>query len=104
MGADQLEFQAVRKPRFDLDIHQFKAHAELLISSLHTVSLWSFGIFMDKRKKSDFRYSKWEKNGTLSFIPPDGRFSLLEYEAPAVTQLPLSIKAGMSIEGNGGEF
>jgi len=40
----------------------------------------------------------------LSFIPPDGRFSLLEYEAPPVAQLPLSIKAGMTMEDNGGEL
>ncbi|KAL7424168.1 hypothetical protein Q5752_001754 [Cryptotrichosporon argae] len=50
-------------------------------------------------------YNKWSKDGILSFIPPDGRFKLLEYEtAPAPRQLPFSLKATRSSDGNGGRF
>ncbi|ORX40010.1 putative adaptor complex subunit medium chain 3 [Kockovaella imperatae] len=49
------------------------------------------------------RYSKWEKNGVLSFIPPDGRFKLLEFQVPPMrVQLPLQLVPKMSIEENGG--
>ncbi|WWD10014.1 hypothetical protein V865_008147 [Kwoniella europaea PYCC6329] len=56
------------------------------------------------------RYNKWEKNRILSFIPPDGKFRLLEYQAVPTTtgtvknQLPLGVKANMVIEPNGGRF
>ncbi|OCF36507.1 AP-3 complex subunit mu [Kwoniella heveanensis BCC8398] len=53
------------------------------------------------------RYGKWEKAGVLSFIPPDGKFRLLEYQAVAGTsknQVPIALKAGMAIETNGGRF
>ena len=40
----------------------------------------------------------------LSFIPPDGKFKLVEYQAAVGTrmQMPLSLKAGMAVEDNGG--
>lgn len=48
------------------------------------------------------RYSRWEKDGALSFIPPDGRFKLLGYDGGSVTALPLHLKAQMSVDDNGG--
>ncbi|WWC69284.1 uncharacterized protein I206_103222 [Kwoniella pini CBS 10737] len=53
------------------------------------------------------RYNKWEKNRILSFIPPDGKFILLEYQAVASTsktQIPLGVKANLVVEPNGGRF
>ncbi|CAD6591025.1 MAG: hypothetical protein TREMPRED_005960 [Tremellales sp. Tagirdzhanova-0007] len=52
------------------------------------------------------RYTKWERDQILSFIPPDGKFKLLEYQAKAGSSLakPLSLKAGMSVDENGGRF
>jgi hypothetical protein len=51
------------------------------------------------------RYNKWTKDGVLSFIPPDGKFRLLDYEASSSkAQLPLQLKAGMTIEENGGQL
>jgi hypothetical protein len=49
------------------------------------------------------RYSRWERDGALSFIPPDGRFKLLDYAAGPVSQLPVSLKAKLSVDDNGGE-
>lgn len=51
------------------------------------------------------RYTKWERDHVLSFIPPDGKFKLLEYQAMVGTRipLPLSLKAGLSVEDNGGK-
>lgn len=48
------------------------------------------------------RYNRWERDSVLSFIPPDGKFKLLEYEAPAA-QVPLSLKARMTTDATGGK-
>ncbi|WVR05293.1 hypothetical protein IAU60_002306 [Kwoniella sp. DSM 27419] len=53
------------------------------------------------------RYGKWEKSKVLSFIPPDGRFRLLEYQASAgcsKNQLPVSLKANLVVQPNGGKL
>ncbi|WWC60961.1 uncharacterized protein I303_103538 [Kwoniella dejecticola CBS 10117] len=53
------------------------------------------------------RYNKWEKSRILSFIPPDGKFRLLEYQAVASTsknQIPIGVKANLVVEPNGGRF
>ncbi|ODN98475.1 AP-3 complex subunit mu [Cryptococcus wingfieldii CBS 7118] len=49
------------------------------------------------------RHGRWKKDSVLSFIPPDGKFRLLEYEASASTaknQLPISLKAAMATESH----
>lgn len=46
------------------------------------------------------------KDGVLSFIPPDGKFRLLEYESVinnARTSVPIQLKAGLTIGDYGGE-
>ncbi|WWC89889.1 uncharacterized protein L201_004818 [Kwoniella dendrophila CBS 6074] len=53
------------------------------------------------------RYNKWEKNRILSFIPPDGKFRLLEYQSVSSSsknQIPLGVKANLVIEPNRGRF
>ncbi|GMK59576.1 hypothetical protein CspeluHIS016_0801820 [Cutaneotrichosporon spelunceum] len=50
------------------------------------------------------RYSRWERDHVLSFIPPDGKFKLLEYEAASVPKLPFLLKAGMQLDETGGRF
>ncbi|KAJ9119511.1 hypothetical protein QFC22_003219 [Naganishia vaughanmartiniae] len=62
------------------------------------------------------RYKKWNKDHVLSFIPPDGHFDLLEYEAvPSVRStalaannksfgLPLVFKPELRLDDTGGKF
>lgn len=61
------------------------------------------------------RYKKWNKDHVLSFIPPDGHFDLLRYEAvqPSVKgvgaaskgfPLPLVFKPELKLEEAGGTF
>ncbi len=60
------------------------------------------------------RYKKWNLDGLLSFIPPDGHFKLLEYQVakPAGAgaglvrpiALPLHVKPVVKIEPGGGAF
>jgi hypothetical protein len=48
------------------------------------------------------RYSKWEKDGVLSFIPPDGKFRLLEYQVAGSSQVPISLRPQVKVEEHGG--
>jgi AP-3 complex subunit mu len=52
------------------------------------------------------RFKKWDENRLISFIPPDGHFKLLEYQAakPASGKLsiPLSLKPVMTLGDHGG--
>lgn len=46
------------------------------------------------------------KDGVLSFIPPDGKFRLMEYECAsdnARTSVPIQLKTGLTIEDYGGK-
>lgn len=97
MGKDKLEFKAYRQSGSTVNFHQPKNHDKLCLSPLHTVSQ------IRGEPITHVRYSKWEKNGSLSFIPPDGRFRLLEYETEAKVQLPLAVEAAITLEENGGE-
>lgn len=49
------------------------------------------------------RYNRWERDSVLSFIPPDGKFKLLEYETPSPPQIPIALKARVSADAGGGE-
>ena len=51
------------------------------------------------------RYNRWERDQVLSFIPPDGRFQLLDYQTavPPNQKPPLHVKAAMSTDEYGGE-
>ncbi|RXK35486.1 AP-3 complex subunit mu [Tremella mesenterica] len=50
------------------------------------------------------RYNRWNRDKVLSFIPPDGKFKLLEYQAADLTkgQLPFLLSPSMTLEENGG--
>jgi AP-3 complex subunit mu len=48
------------------------------------------------------RLSRWAKSpGTLSFIPPDGPFRLLEYETPEIVAVDLPIRIEGKVEDTG---
>ena len=51
------------------------------------------------------RYNKWLREGILSFVPPDGKFKLFEFQGAASQSrsLPLALKTGLVVEDNGGE-
>jgi len=38
------------------------------------------------------RISRWQKEKVISFVPPDGKFTLLKYRLPNAGQLPLDIQ------------
>ncbi|KNZ63548.1 hypothetical protein VP01_1129g5 [Puccinia sorghi] len=53
------------------------------------------------------RYSKWEKEKLVSFIPPDGPFRLMSYQSTLNTSsssLPVTIKPKITIGEQGGSF
>lgn len=54
-----------------------------------------------------YRYNKWNRDHVLSFIPPDGRFKLLEYQVSedvvAFKSLPITLLPKIKLEDNGGE-
>ena len=99
MGQDQRKLSAVWQSRPHSDIRRRETHVKLLVSPLHTVRRGRTG----RARRANDRHKKWEKDRTLSFIPPDGRFLLLEYEAPRRTTLPLVVKAGLTLEEGGGK-
>lgn len=48
------------------------------------------------------RLSKWTKSpGTLSFIPPDGPFTLLDYETPDATNIDIPLRIESKIDETG---
>ncbi|KAK5583039.1 hypothetical protein RB653_004629 [Dictyostelium firmibasis] len=42
------------------------------------------------------RYSRWENDRVLSFIPPDGNFKLLTYRVKGINQFPIYVKPQIS--------
>ncbi|EGC38186.1 clathrin-adaptor medium chain apm 3 [Dictyostelium purpureum] len=48
------------------------------------------------------RYSRWENERVLSFIPPDGNFKLLNYRVKGINQLPIYVKPQISFSEGGG--
>ncbi|KAH8556450.1 Mu homology domain-containing protein [Umbelopsis sp. PMI_123] len=52
------------------------------------------------------RYQKWESDKILSFVPPDGHFSLMSYRVnlPQQQILPLQVKPQFYNTANGGKF
>lgn len=53
---------------------------------------------------ADTSYNRWERDHVLSFIPPDGKFKLLEYETATSPKMPFTLKAGLQIDDAGGRF
>lgn len=51
------------------------------------------------------RYNKWLRDGILSFVPPDGKFKLFEFQGTTsqTRTLPLALKTGLVVAENGGE-
>jgi AP-3 complex subunit mu len=48
------------------------------------------------------RLSRWAKNpGTVSFIPPDGAFTLLDYETPNVNNVDVPIRIETKLDESG---
>ena len=51
------------------------------------------------------RLSRWSKNpGTLSFIPPDGSFTLLDYDYPDPNPIDLPLRIDHKLDETTGEF
>eukprot|EP01132_Coremiostelium_polycephalum_P010896 gene10896-13351_t len=48
------------------------------------------------------RYSRWENDRVISFIPPDGSFKLLNYRVKGINQLPISVKPQIGFGDGGG--
>ncbi|EFA81282.1 hypothetical protein PPL_05261 [Heterostelium album PN500] len=48
------------------------------------------------------RYSRWENDRVLSFIPPDGSFKLMNYRIKGINQLPIYVKPQISFGEGGG--
>lgn len=48
------------------------------------------------------RYSRWEHDKVLSFVPPDGAFKLMNYRVKGQLQMPLYVKPQISFHENGG--
>lgn len=48
------------------------------------------------------RLSRWAKNpGTVSFVPPDGGFTLLDYDTPDVNNIDIPIRIETKLEDTG---
>ncbi|OAV88287.1 hypothetical protein PTTG_29082 [Puccinia triticina 1-1 BBBD Race 1] len=51
------------------------------------------------------RYSRWEKEKLVSFVPPDGRFRLMSYRStPSSASLPVTIRPTVTLGEQGGSF
>lgn len=53
------------------------------------------------------RLAKWSANKVISFVPPDGRFILMEYRLASPTSedvIPLSVKPVVTTGKSGGAF
>ena len=54
------------------------------------------------------RLQRWSRDKQLSFVPPDGHFTLMEYRyAPGglhQTAVPFALKAGVKIDESRGEW
>lgn len=48
------------------------------------------------------RYSRWEHDKVLSFVPPDGQFKLMNYRVKGQLQMPLYVKPQISFHDGGG--
>jgi len=48
------------------------------------------------------RYSRYDKEGVVSFVPPDGKFKLLEYRSKGNIPLPINIVPTVMYQENGG--
>ncbi|KAJ3554797.1 hypothetical protein NM688_g2919 [Phlebia brevispora] len=62
----------------------------------------------DTCKLQALRLQRWSRDKQLSFVPPDGRFTLMEYRyAPGSlhqTAVPFALKAGVKIDESRGTF
>ncbi|KZT12616.1 clathrin adaptor mu subunit [Laetiporus sulphureus 93-53] len=57
------------------------------------------------------RLQRWARDKTLSFVPPDGRFKLMEYRYAPVSvstvhqvAVPFALRSAINVEENGGSF
>jgi len=50
------------------------------------------------------RYKVWEKSKQVSFVPPDGKFTLMTFRSKGQIQLPLLIEPKVTIGNGGGEI
>jgi len=48
------------------------------------------------------RYSRWEHDKVLSFVPPDGNFKLMNYRVKGQLQMPLYVKPQIGFHDGGG--
>lgn len=50
------------------------------------------------------KYGKWKKDQTISFIPPNHSFTLLNYKSSSLQQSPLRFKPTITLGRTGGSF
>jgi len=48
------------------------------------------------------RYNRWEMEKLLSFIPPDGKFKLMDFRVKGQVQLPIYVTPGIRFSETGG--
>jgi len=48
------------------------------------------------------RYSRWDRDKVISFIPPDGAFKLMNYRVKGQLQMPIYVKPQISFHESGG--
>jgi len=82
---------------------EIKARCEL--SGLPDVNITFFNpqLIEDYDFHACVRFDKWHQNKCLSFIPPDGKFTLMSYRASNV-QMPLFCKPQITYSESGGRI
>jgi len=50
------------------------------------------------------RYKVWEKSKQVSFVPPDGKFTLMTFRSKGQIQLPLLVEPKVTIGNGGGDI
>jgi len=67
-----------------------------------TLALSPSGVILRPSFHPSVRLSRWAKSpGTVSFVPPDGSFTLLDYETPEINVIDVPIRVDAKIDGNG---
>lgn len=118
---DRRKLQALRNTRSTAHVDQLTHHQRSVLPSLCSVrdSLLSLPSFYPNLLTH--RLNRFAQSKALSFVPPDGRFTLMEYRfdpsankpgaAPALTaaaaaqvqvQVPFTLRATLSITDHGG--
>ena len=94
---------STRHPGYLSELFESTNSDGLLVSSMHTVS----NTFVQRKNLNVCRLPKWTKDKTLSFVPPDGRFMLMEYRlgttgtsVASTATIPFSMKSSVELLEN----